>query len=179
MSQNVNEPIDPQSPIDATAKGGDAGAPGILFPLGNYTQTGATVAKITGTASGVYVSSEHYNRGARGVRLYAVIAPTGAATGTVNLQVQVPDPVSGVWVTLGGTLGTGAFAVNGTGALTGALFTIYPMGFGGAAATGDSSGASGASGGTIVSQQLGPRWRVQATVANDTVPFSVGADYLL
>ena len=168
MSQNGNEPIDPQSPIDATAKGGDAGAPGILFASQARSLTGAS----GGTASGVYVSSEHYNRGARGVRLNLVISPTGAATGTVLLKVQVPCPVPDstgtvVWTDLTGTAG-GFAAVNGTGAITGVQYTIYPMG------TSDATGA-----GAIVNQQLGPRWRAVATVALDTLTFVVGADYLL
>lgn len=168
MSQAVNEPIDPQSPIDPTVKGGDAGAPGILFASQVRDQTGAS----GGSTGGVYISSEHYNRGARGVRLNLVISPTGAATGTVLLKVQVPCPVpdstgSIVWTDLTGTAG-GFVAVAGTGAVTGVQYTIYPMG------TSDATGA-----GAIVNQQLGPRWRAVATLANAALTFVVGADYLL
>jgi len=154
MSQNVNEPIDPQSPIDPTLRDG-SGGPGVVFP---------TASRITGT----YTSSEHYNRGARGVRLNLVIAPTGAATGTVQIKVQVPDPVTNIWTDLTGTAG-GFATVNGTGSLTGTPYLLYPLGAGA-----DSTGA-----GAVVNTQLGPRWRAVATVALATLSFSVGADYLL
>ena len=162
MSQGVNEPIDPQSPIDATAKGGDAGAPGILFASQVRDQTGAS----GGSASGVYVSSEHYNRGARGVRLNLVISPTGAATGTVTVKLQAPCPVpdstgSIVWTDISGAT---TAAIAGTGAITGTMFTLYP---------GVVTGASSCN------MQLGPRWRAVATLANAALTFVVGADYLL
>ena len=165
MSQGVNEPIDPQSPIDPTAKGGDAGAPGILFASQVRDQTGAS----GGTASGVYVSSEHYNRGARGVRLNLVISPTGAATGTVTVKIQVPCPVpdstgSVVWTDISGAT---TAAIAGTGAITGTLLTLYP-GLTGIANANDA-----------VNQALGPRWRAVATLANAALTFVVGADYLL
>ena len=165
MSQNVNEPIDPQSPIDPTVKGANAGSPGVLFAAQARDLTGAS----GGSASGAYISSEHYNKGARGVRLNLVISPTGAATGTVLLKIQVPSPAldttgSTVWTDLTGTAG-GFAAVNGTGALTGVQYTIYPMG------TSDATGA-----GAIVNQQPGPRWRAVATVALASLNFTVGAD---
>lgn len=165
--QGANEPIDPQSPLDPTKQDG-TGKSGVLFASQVRDATGAS----GGSASGVYLSSEHFNRNARGVRLNLVIAPTGAATGTVLLKIQVPDPVSNsssgtVWTDLTGTAG-GFAAVNGTGALTGVLYTIYPMG---------NTDATGA--GPIVNQQLGPRWRAVATVALAPLTFTVGADYLL
>jgi hypothetical protein len=165
MSQNINEPIDPQSPLNPQAAGYD-GAPGVLFASQVRDQTGAS----GGSASGVYTSSEHYNRGARGVRLNLVINPTGAATGTVTLKLQVADPVTSTWSDLNGT--SGAFvAVNGTGAPTGVIYTYYPLG------TSDTTGS--ASTGGIVNQQVGPRWRAVATLANAALTFTVGADYLL
>lgn len=157
MSQNINEPIDPQSPIDSQA--GTVGKSGILF----------AAAAGTGSVTGAYTSSERYNRSARGVRLNVVIAPTGAATGTVTVKLQVADPVSNsssgtIWTDLPGAT---TAAINGTGALTGSLLTVYP-------------GLTGiADAGTNVNQHLGCRWRAVATVALDTLKFTVGADYLM
>ncbi len=175
MSQNINEPIDPGSPIGD--RPGTPGKSGILFASQVRDATGAS----GGSASGVYTSSEHYNRSAKGVRLNLVIAPTGAATGTVSLVIQVPDPVSDsssgtVWTDLVGTLtntATGPLGVNGTGALTGAIMTIYP----GLSGIADASGASGV--GTVINQHLGPRWRAKVTVTNAPLTFTVGADYLM
>lgn len=174
MSQNINEPIDPASPL--TDQPGTVGKPGVLFAsqVRDATGTGG------GSASGVYTSSEHYNRSARGVRLNVVIAPTGAATGTVTVNIEVPDPVSNsssgtVWTTLGGSIGANAFVLNGTGALTGALLTVYP----GLTGIADASGASGVSGGTTLNQHLGGRWRAKVTLANAALTFTVGADYLM
>ncbi len=154
MSQSINEPIDPQSPIDPTKPGQDQ--PGVLFRAQVRDQTGAS----GGSASGAYTSSEHYNRSARGVRLNVVIAPTGAATGTVTVKIQHPDPVTGIWTDMSGAT---TAAVNGTGALTGSGYVVYPT-----IPTGSGS----------AQQHLGPRWRAVATVANTTLTFSVGADYL-
>lgn len=163
MSQNINEPIDPQSPIDSQA--GTIGKSGVLFTSQVRDATGAS----GGSASGVYTSSEHYNRSARGVRLNVVIAPTGAATGTVTVKLQVADPVSNsssgtVWTDISGAT---TAAINGTGALTGSLLTIYP-GLTGIANANDA-----------VNQHLGPRWRAVATVALAPLTFTVGADYLM
>lgn len=168
MSQSVNEPIDPGGTIDGSKPGSSgagvsSGAPGILFASQVRDQTGAS----GGSASGVYTTSEHYNKSARGVRLHLVINPTGAATGTVTLKVQVIDPVTATWEDLTGTAG-GFAAVNGTGATGGVVYTIYPLG------TTDATGA-----GAVVNQQLGPRWRGVATLANAALTFTVGADYLL
>ena len=148
MSQAVNDPIDPQSPIDPTTNPSGGQEAGVLF---------LATSRITGT----YNSSEHYNRGARGVRLNVVISPTGPATGTATFKIQVADPVTSTWTDLSGATG---FAINGTGALTGALITVYP---------GILTGASSAN------QHLGPRWRAVAVTTLDTLTFSVGADYLL
>ena len=163
MSQNTNEPIDPQSPIAQAQNSSGGQQPGVLFASQVRSQSGAS----GGTASGVYVSSEHYNRSAKGLQLFLVMNPTGAATGTVTLKVQVIDPVTEQAVDLTGTAG-GFAAVNGTGALTGVLYTFYPMG------TSDATGA-----GAIVNEQVGPRWQAVATVANAALTFTVGANYLM
>src|SRR3972149_2313705 len=98
MSQNINERVPsplPARAISSNASGQTtaAGRPGVIFP---------NLERITGT----YNSDPIFNPTARGVRLNLVIAPTGPATGTYSMQVQVPDPVdSTVWKTLGGTLG--------------------------------------------------------------------------
>ncbi len=173
MSQNINEPIDPGSPI--SDRPGTPGKSGILFASQVRDATGAS----GGSASGVYTSGEHYNRSAKGVRLNLVIAPTGAATGTVTLKIQVPDPVSDsssgtVWTDLVGLLSAATgFSINGTGALTGAIFTIYP------GLTGIADAASSGTAGTTINQHLGPRWRAVATLANAPLTFTVGADYLM
>lgn len=168
MSNQYNEPIDPQSPINAQTIGAAANAaPGILFASQVRDQTGAS----GGSASGVYNSSEHYNRTARGVRAFLTINPTGAATGTVQFKVQVVDPISGLWTDLTGTSGA-TVAIAGTGAATPVPFTIYPLGT--VDTTGSATGAP-----VIVNQQLGPRWRGVLTLANAALTVTVGADYLM
>ena len=163
MSNQYNEPIDPSSPINAQTIGAAANAaPGILFASQVRDQTGAS----GGSASGVYTSSEHYNRTAKGLHAFLTINPTGAATGTALFKVQVIDPISGLWTDLTGTAG-GFAAINGTGAATPVLYTVYPLG------TSDATGA-----GAIVNQQLGPRWRGVLTLANAALTVTVGADYL-
>jgi hypothetical protein len=166
MSQNINEPV--------PGTGGVANATGPFDRAGTVfaSQVRSFTGASGGTASGVYNSQEFYNPTAKGVRLNLVIAPTGAATGTVLLKVQVPSPApdstgSTVWTDLTGTSG-GFAAVNGTGALTGVPYLIYPRGIA------DSTGAM-----AVVDQPLGPRWRVVATVGLAALTFTVGADYLL
>ena len=170
MSQNINERV--PSPLPAQAIYADrtgaqttsAGKSGIIFP---------DIERITGT----YNSDPMYNPTARGVRLNLVMDPTGPATGTYSMQVQVPDPVdSTVWKTLGGTFGvSGGTTGNGTGALTGSFLTIYP----GLTGLADASGTTGSAGGLTINQHLGPVWRVQVVTTLDTLTFSVGGDYLM
>lgn len=159
MSQNINEPVPGIGGV-ATATGAVAKS-GVIFASQVRSFTGAS----GGTASGVYVSQEFYNPSAKGVRFNLVIAPTGPATGTVTLKLQVIDPVSNtVWTDVSGAT---TAAIAGTGALTGTLMTIYP-------------GLSGiANAADIVNGFVGPRWRAVATVALDALTFTVGADYLL
>ena len=126
------------------------------------------ISRITGT----YNSDPMYNPTARGVRLNLVIDPTGPATGTYAMTVQVPDPVdSTVWKTLFGTLATGCTG-DGTGALTGAFLTLYP----GLTGIADAGAANGP---VTINQHLGPVWRVQVVTTLATLSFSVGGDYLM
>ncbi len=158
MSQQVNEPVPGQGPIDPTVPAASGKQAGIVFGSQVRDQTGAS----GGSTGGVYTSQEFYNPTARGVQLNLVIAPTGAATGTVTLKLQNIDPVSDtVWTDISGAT---TAAINGTGALTGTIFTVYP---------GVLTGASSAN------IPLGPRWRAVATVANASLTFTVGANYLL
>ena len=166
MSQNVNERVPTPLPTGAVSAYTEAGAtskpqnkPGVIFP---------NTSRITGT----YTTDPIYNPTARGVRLTLVIAPTGPATGTYAMTVEVPDPVdSSVWKPLLGTLATGVTG-NGTGALTGAHLTVYP-GLTGIADAGTGNGP------VTVNQHLGPIWRLKVVTTLDTLTFSVGGDYLL
>lgn len=158
MSQSINEPV-PNPSTDATKQGIGAG---VVFASQTRDQTGAS----GGTASGVYVSQERYNFSAKGLRLYFNMS-TGASTGTVTLQVQVPDPVNPTsWVNVGAASSgyTGATGQTGGGSFM--ALTLYP----GLTGIADASGNTNAI--------LGPRWRVQATVANAPATFTVGGDYL-
>ncbi len=161
MSQNVNEPVPGQGPIDPTVAGQLGNdVSGIIFRSQARSESGAS----GGTASGAYVSQDFYNPTAKGVRLYTVINPTGAATGTVTVKIQVIDPATDTYVDLSGAT---TAAINGTGAPTGVLLTVYP-GLTGIANANDA-----------VNQFLSPRWRAVATVALASLTFTVGGDYLL
>lgn len=164
MSQNINEPVPGQGPIDSTKAGTNKGAEGGVFLSQVRDATGAS----GGSATGVYNSQEFYNPTARGVRLNVVISPTGAATGAVTFQVQVIDPVTSTWANLGGTP-----VINGTGALNGTLITVYP----GLTGIADVVTATGST--STINQHLGARWRLQATLANAPLTFTVGGDYLM
>ena len=135
-----------------------AGRNGIIFP---------EISRITGT----YTSDEIYNPTAKGVRLMMTISPTGAATGTWDLTVEVPDATQTVWKPLLGTVATGMTGV-GTGALTGSIYTIYP----GLTGIADAVATNGPG---TVNQHLGPRWRAKVVTTLATLTFSVSADYLL
>ncbi len=161
MSQSINEPV-PNPTTDATKQGIGAG---VIFASQTRDATGAS----GGSASGAYVSQERYNLSAKGLRLYINMS-TGASTGTVTLQVQVPDPANPTsWV----NVGAASTGVSGpTGPTNGGSFvalTLYPglTGIADSAPTGSNTNAV-----------LGPRWRVQATVANAPSTFTVGGDYL-
>lgn len=169
MSQQVNEPVPTPGPTGAVSAYTDAGAttkpnniPGVIF---------TAVSRATGT----YNSNIMYNPTARGVRLMLTISPTGAATGTYNMSVQVPDNGDEtIWKPLGGTIGGGVTG-NGTGAVSGSLLTIYPSLTGIA----DASGTTGSAGGTTINQHLGLKWRVQVVTTLDDLTFRVSGNYLL
>ena len=171
MAQNINEPVPTPGPAGAVSAYTDAGAttkpnniPGVIFPA---------ISRITGT----YNSDIIYNPTAKGVRLMLTISPTGAATGTYSMAVQVPDNGDEtIWHTLGGTFaGVAGVTGNGTGALTGSLLTIYPNLTGIA----DASGTTGSANGTTINQHLGPKWRVQVVTTLATLTFRVSGNYLL
>ena len=166
MSQNVNERVEAPLPTGAVSAYTEAGSTtktqnkvGVIFPA---------VSRITGT----YITDPIFNATARGVRLMLTISPTGPATGTYAMTVEVPDPVdSTIWKPLLGTLATGVTGV-GTGALTGAIMTIYP-GLTGIADAGATNGP------VTINQHLGVMWRVKVVTTLDTLTFTVGGDYLL
>mgnify|MGYP001563553749 FL=1 len=166
MAQNINEPVPTPGPSRAISAYTDAGAttkpdniPGVIF---------SATSRITGT----YNSDIMYNPTAKGVRLMLTISPTGAATGTYNMSVQVPDNGDEtIWKPLLGTLATGVTG-DGTGALTGAILTVYP------GLTGIADG-SAANGPTTVNQHLGLKWRVQVVTTLATLTFRVSGNYLL
>lgn len=163
MSAQVNEPVDPSSPITDVAGAQGPAIAGTIFSLVTRTLTGAS----GGSASGAYISSEHYNRSARGIRCY--IVASGAATGTAQFKLQVIDPVSAKWIDLPGATTT---ALDGTGSgVTGALLTVYP----GLTGIADVTGTPGD---IKVDNILGPRWRGVLTVALSNSTCSVGADYI-
>ena len=170
MAQNINEPVPTPGPTGAISAYANAGAttkestiPGVIFPA---------VSRITGT----YTSSILHNPTAKGVRLMLTISPTGAATGTWAMSVEVPDNGDEtIWKPFMGTItaATGCSG-DGTGALTGALLTIYP----GLTSTGDLAGG-GATGGATVNQHLGLHWRVSVVTTLATLTFRVSGTYLL
>ena len=145
----VNQPVPSTGP---NAVGGTLTA-GIIFPTLARAQNGGVAS------DGVYASSEIENAGAKGVRLFTVVANGG---GTVVIKIQVKDPATGVWVDLAGAA---TAALNNT---AGSIITIYP----GLTGIADSVGVT-------INQHLGTPWRAVATVATATETFSVGATYLI
>lgn len=164
-NEPVPSPLPGQAAYNTLDSSRVAQKSGVIFASQSRTPTGAS----GGSASGVYVSEEMQNSAARGVRLTMVCSPTGAATGTATFRVQVPDEVNGTWINLDAT----GFIMNGTGASGGIHYTIYP-GLSGIADT-VGTGANSA----IVNQHIGPRWRLQVTMANAALTFTVGGDYLV
>ncbi len=164
MSLHKNEPVPGNGPIAmpvATPGGPSASqvtqdgtqVSGILFASAARAQTGGVAS------DGVYASSEQQNPGAKGVRLYSVVAN---GSGTVTIKIQVRDPNTDVWIDLAGAT---TAALNNT---AGALLTVYP----GLTGIADAAGVT-------INQHLGPAWRAVATVATASETFSVGADYLI
>jgi hypothetical protein len=145
----VSGPSSLQATQDATQKSG------ILFATAVRTE----LANPDGLGAGVYATSEQQNPGAKGVRIFSVVAN---GSGTVTVKVQVRDPNTQAWVDLAGAT---TAALNNT---AGALLTVYP----GLTGIADSAGVT-------CNQHLGPAWRLVATVATASETFSVGADYLI
>jgi hypothetical protein len=166
MSLHKNEPVPGQGPrvMPVATPSGPAAlqvtqdatqVAGILFATAARTE----LANPDGLGAGVYASSEQQNAGAKGVRLFTVVAD---GSGTVVVKIQVRDPNTDVWVDLAGAA-TAALDNN-----PGALLTVYP----GLTGIADAAGVT-------CNQHLGPAWRVVATVATASETFSVGADYLI
>ncbi len=166
MALHKNEPVPGTGPrsMPVSTPGGPASlqvaedatqVSGILFFSAARTHT----ADAQGLGAGIYASSEQQNPGAKGVRLFTVVAN---GSGTVTVKVQVRDPNTDVWVDLASAA---TAALNNT---AGALLTVYP----GLTGIADSAGVT-------CNQHLGPAWRAVATVATATETFSVGADYLI
>lgn len=166
MAVYKNEPVPGQ-----TARAMPVATPGGPASL-QVTQDGTQVAGILfasaartellnpdGLGAGLYASSEQHNPGAKGVRLFSVVAN---GSGTVTIKLQVRDPNTDVWVDLAGAT---TAALNNT---AGTLTTVYP----GLTGIADTAGVT-------INQHLGPAWRAVATVATATETFSVGADYLI
>ena len=85
----------------------------------------------------------------------------------MTFQVQVPDPANPTsWLNIGAASSgfTGPTGATGGGSLL--ALTLYPGLTGIADAT------------TNTNAILGPRWRVQATLANAPSTFTLGGDYL-
>jgi hypothetical protein len=166
MALHKNEPVPGNGPktMPVATPGGPASlqvtqdatqVSGILFPTLARNETDNNF----GLGAGVYATSEQQNPGAKGVRLYTVVAD---GSGTVTVKIQVRDPNTDAWIDLAGAT-TAALDNN-----AGALLTVYP----GLTGIADSAGVT-------CNQHLGPAWRAVATVATASETFSVGADYLI
>lgn len=131
---------------------GTTNTPGVMFPTLARSETGGAAS------NGIFTSEEISNAGARGVRIFTVVANGG---GTVAFKVQVRNPYTDAWFDLPGA----AIAAYNNGSKT---ITIYP----GLTGIADSADVTN-------NQHLGPTWRVHATVATASETFSVAADYLI
>lgn len=103
---------------------------------------------------------EYVNPGAKGIRVFIDVTDVGAGPGTVTVKVQNRDPASLNWVDVPEAT-SGAISTTGTTTLT-----LYP---------GQEEDTTAP---VAVSEPLGVRWRLVATVATNAVTFSIGADYL-
>jgi len=148
-TSNVNQPV----PIAGTVAVGSSNTAGAIFVSAARTHTGGVAS------DGIYASDEIQNPGAKGVRLFVVVAN---GSGTVVVKIQVKDPVTDTFIDLTGAT---TAALNNT---AGAYLTVYP----GLTGTADIATAA-------INQHLGSSWRAVATVAVATETFSVGGDYLL
>lgn len=157
---HVNQPVPnplPTRAVPFTSATGASNASehkdGTIFPYASRADNAA------------YTSDEMHNLCAKGVRLYIENGTIGTTTLTVKIQVRNPAGSSSslTWIDLPGAV-TAALTTDNSAA----TLTVYP----GIAETANES----------VSDHLGPAWRVVATLSNgdtDSVPFGIGADYLL
>ena len=145
---SINQPV----PIAGVSTTGTDNIPGMILATAARTHTGGDAS------DGVYASAELYNPGARGVRIFTVVAN---GSGTVAFKVQIKNPYTDAWFDLPGA----AIAAHNNGSKT---ITVYP----GVTGIADASDVT-------CNQHLGPQWRVHTTVATATETFSVAADYLL
>lgn len=106
-------------------------------------------------------STDMENRGARGVRLFLAVTAASGTTPTLDVKVQVKDPINDTYIDLPGS----AFAQKTTTATD--ELTIYP---------GVTVAANRA-----VSQPLSQKWRVVATIGGTTpsFTFSLAACYIV
>jgi len=146
---SINQPV----PIVGATAASITNVPGVIFPTLSRSHTGGVAS------DGVYASDWILNPGARGVRLFTVVAN---GSGTIVAKIQVRDPVTDVAIDLAGAA-TAALNNN-----AGALITIYP----GLTGIADSTGVT-------INQHLGAQWRVVATVATAAETFSIGAEFLI
>ena len=123
----------------------------------NHELTVFASAARTATAN----SSDMENRAARGVRLFLAVTAASGTTPTLDVKVQVKDPINDTYI----DLPNAAFAQK-TGTATDEL-TIYP---------GITTAANRA-----VSTALSQKWRVVATIGGTTpsFTFSVAAAYIV
>ncbi len=107
-------------------------------------------------------SEDQENRGARGVRLFLNVSAASGTTPTLDVKVQVKDPISDAFIDLPGAAFAQKTSASGLDELT-----IYP---------GVTVAANRA-----VSQPLSQRWRVVATIGGTTpsFTFSVAACYIV
>lgn len=145
---SINQPV-PMAGVNTV--GGD-NTPGVIFPTAARSNSGGV------GSDGIFASDEIANSGAKGVRIFTVVAN---GSGTVAFKVQVRNPYTDAWFDIPGA----AIAAYNNGSKT---ITIYP-------------GLTGIADVTDVTcnQHLGPTWRVHCTVATASETFSVAADYLI
>ena len=149
MVSSVNQPV----PTPAVTASSSTSVAGMLFATAARAHNGGVAS------DGVYASEGMANPGAKGVRLFTVVAN---GSGTVTVKIQVQDPYTDAWVDLAGAT---TAALNNT---AGTITTVYP----GLTGIADSAGVT-------INQHLGAMWRAVATVATASETFSVGAHYLV
>lgn len=146
-----NFPVPRNGPTDSTS-GGANQVDGVIFPSLSRAQNG-------GDGSGNYFSQEYLNSGALGIRVFIDVTNVGGGPGTVTVKLQNLDPASGKWIDVP------ACTSGSINSVSSKIMTIFP-------------GTTESSSEVEISEPLGMRWRLVATVGTNAVTFSVGADYL-